>query len=1031
MSTSLTIPKDPVYPPSMDWQFLRREGIRQIEKLGSDIWTDYNLHDPGITILEILSYAITDLGYRCNMPPADLFSGGKGTSFFTASRVLACGPVTALDLRKLLVDIPGIKNAWVEQMEDGEVTFWFGNMFSNTRFFREVENYLQILDLTPDELNLDFAVPDSALIAAIYKCQSDKDKDKARDDFRQDMITRINAANLSDNFRKIFILYMADRSLSECLYYILEDLGDDDELTELQRTDYELIVEELRLLHNMLQVDDFNYNWDKKLDIIRPGSTLLGLVKLYPEIANFLCEQPLLALLMAGSLRITAMPGDNVIPGWYNIFVPQGIYTVTLMLEPDADEESVVAEARSLLQKVRNLDEDYDPHIRVVESIAMGVDLCLEIDPAADALEVMCKVHQVIEHYLRPPIVFYSLEEMLNRYGEFLIDAEVLQSLRDARLPEEVVVVVEMLEDKHFVGSQDFRTALANLLPAEVMEDYYDDIFINVKKIYDADQVYKGPILKNGFVIEEELVTAQPRQTVYRSDIYQAITGVEGVIDIERLEIYRCDKPDLRTGNWCLQFECRCLPQLSWDCSYFSIVSNGIELPVNEQKIIEYIEAHPEPVSKLNREGLSDLPVPIGKPLHGLSSFTSIQMDFPRTYKIGVTGISKKESVLRQAQVKQLQGYLFFYDQLLANYLSHLSSVKDILSVTPGASKKFQPLYDIPGVRDLLLDFDPAASWADFTADENNAYVTVLKRLADGNDTRAKLYREKVLDHLLARFGEQFTDFALQLYKIEKPLNSASAWEPEEKLDDIIADKERFLQHVAELGYFRASAFNYYSTPETPSGYWNTGNVEGVKKRVCAILGMKDATRHTITCPPLFTVEVAAVRSTGGAAGKEKYEYYVRSDDKKTRLLVSTARFSSQEAAIAASREFLNMSVDKSSYGIVNGNRIAFWAGIDPTDRTNDNALLVEPVENADQVEKRLKHIQDLSAGNCEDDGFHIIEHILLRPRNDSFAAILEPMLACLREPEMLDPYSFWMTIVVPGWTGRFSDPKRLEVFMQ
>jgi len=123
MSTSLSIPKDPVYDPSMNWQLLRREGIRHIEKLGSAIWTDYNLHDPGVTILEILCYAITDLGYRSHMEPADLFSESNGNSFYAATQILPCGPVTALDLRKLLIDIPGVHNAWVEQLDDPEVRF--------------------------------------------------------------------------------------------------------------------------------------------------------------------------------------------------------------------------------------------------------------------------------------------------------------------------------------------------------------------------------------------------------------------------------------------------------------------------------------------------------------------------------------------------------------------------------------------------------------------------------------------------------------------------------------------------------------------------------------------------------------------------------------------------------------------------------------------------------------------------------------------------------------------------------------------
>ena len=56
----------------LDFQFLKDEGIKVIQRIGNKIWTDYNAHDPGVTILEILAYAITDLGYRLSLPIEDL-----------------------------------------------------------------------------------------------------------------------------------------------------------------------------------------------------------------------------------------------------------------------------------------------------------------------------------------------------------------------------------------------------------------------------------------------------------------------------------------------------------------------------------------------------------------------------------------------------------------------------------------------------------------------------------------------------------------------------------------------------------------------------------------------------------------------------------------------------------------------------------------------------------------------------------------------------------------------------------------------
>jgi len=137
MPKILTISKDNTnFPEYLDWELLRNAGIEHIKKLGSDLWTDYNLHDPGITILEVLCYALTDLGYRTsfdikdilarssddkNKAPKTIFDKPQDDNFFTAAEILSCNPVTPDDFRKLLIDIPGVRNAWFELAENAEI----------------------------------------------------------------------------------------------------------------------------------------------------------------------------------------------------------------------------------------------------------------------------------------------------------------------------------------------------------------------------------------------------------------------------------------------------------------------------------------------------------------------------------------------------------------------------------------------------------------------------------------------------------------------------------------------------------------------------------------------------------------------------------------------------------------------------------------------------------------------------------------------------------------------------------------------
>src|SRR5262245_61983059 len=112
--------------PAVDFSLLRAEGITLIQRLASETWTDHNTHDPGITILEQLCYALTDLGYRAQYELPDLLAGeGRDpyASLYTPAQVLATNAVTITDLRKLIIDVPGVKNVWIDLVDEPSATY--------------------------------------------------------------------------------------------------------------------------------------------------------------------------------------------------------------------------------------------------------------------------------------------------------------------------------------------------------------------------------------------------------------------------------------------------------------------------------------------------------------------------------------------------------------------------------------------------------------------------------------------------------------------------------------------------------------------------------------------------------------------------------------------------------------------------------------------------------------------------------------------------------------------------------------------
>ena len=108
---------------TLNYQQLLEEGIEALQTLAGDNWTDFNDHDPGVTILQQLCYALTDLGYRTEHPIEDILEPvlrdrSKKQAFFTGNEILACDPVTLNDYRKLLLnEITELRNVWIESVK--------------------------------------------------------------------------------------------------------------------------------------------------------------------------------------------------------------------------------------------------------------------------------------------------------------------------------------------------------------------------------------------------------------------------------------------------------------------------------------------------------------------------------------------------------------------------------------------------------------------------------------------------------------------------------------------------------------------------------------------------------------------------------------------------------------------------------------------------------------------------------------------------------------------------------------------------
>src|SRR5690606_13017535 len=113
--------------------------------------------------------------------------------------------------------------------------------------------------------------------------------------------------------------------------------------------------------------------------------------------------------------------------------------------------------------------------------------------------------------------------------------------------------------------------------------------------------------------------------------------------------------------------------------------------------------------------------------------------------------------------------------------------------------------------------------------------------------------RNRLLDHLLARFAEQFSDYVMLMLQSDgDSLKSGEA---------LIQDKIDFLRQQPQLSRERNRAFNYRSQEGAPP--WDSDNVSGLEKRAARLAGIDDYSRRALSCALLLDSLFNTVESEG------------------------------------------------------------------------------------------------------------------------------------------------------------------------
>lgn len=103
--------------PEQDFKFLKQTGLDFVSLHGGQEWSNLNVSDPGITILDQVCFALSELGYCTNFSLPDILTGidekiKTNNQFYWPEQILTTAPVTARDYINYITDeVEAVMNA--------------------------------------------------------------------------------------------------------------------------------------------------------------------------------------------------------------------------------------------------------------------------------------------------------------------------------------------------------------------------------------------------------------------------------------------------------------------------------------------------------------------------------------------------------------------------------------------------------------------------------------------------------------------------------------------------------------------------------------------------------------------------------------------------------------------------------------------------------------------------------------------------------------------------------------------------------
>lgn len=1131
MTKSLTIPKKKPSNPALNFELLREEGIKHIAELAGKYWTDYNTHDPGITILEVLCYALTDLGYRSNMDIKNLLALPTDLGYevrdavFGAAEVFSCHPVTLNDYRKLTIDQDGVRNAWffkdtpfspvlyflprkddVKLLKYGEIVpntpggwieeslemgiihiqriititggnpedpddnyfvdLWYPFMPYDDAMETVLEQY-RAGDFDWDDLDLKVNVSQGQA-SSIASIPTDEGPLSPLWDFNC-QISRVPGFATNHQFTVKVVCSLRDKhgavvsypALRQQVRALLADYGSDSVGKEAIDKYLESVVLTDGFLSAILELEGEN---DPTIfDTINASLPVAGVTRVFQDPLDDINLN-----IIGVELNVSGFTFGNWeftisinVPEWevasqewldnhstisqlklvenevkYNS-EPKG-FTVTCHFERNGTTD-VFPAFKLFIRLIENIDIRYSTDALVLKTAMRDMLFGSSLTPVNQA---MIEAH--LAKMRKAKEIIRGVKGQLHRNRNLCQDFKKVSKLKH----QEVVVCADLIvkdtADSDLVVSRVYEVIDRFVSP----QPTFQSLNQLLDKQTPIETIYDGPLLVNGFLTEDTLSKSEGQDTLYASDLVNAILseGIPELLAIKglRFDLYlQNERQYVRKPKECLHLLDlkKYRPRLGIDKSILhplyesSIITYGdkgsISLDFDFPVVRNALATYRESLSK-GAALETILKKPKGKHLP-FDSYTSIQHHFPATYRLGKNKVESSASKLRKAQSRQLQGYLLVFEQILANYLSQLSDLPNLFSLEHISSTMgSNPLYQVPDADHLLAHFTTHSTnsflfddmvkldaelgavleqrWTTFKDQKNNDYIKLLRSLE--SHPKFADQRNNFLNHLLARFGEAFTDYAMMGFAFDSKTNPSN--------QPILNTKISALRDIPLISGQRFRAFSYGSFSNSDEAFnQSTENVAGFERRLYSLLGIhakhfRNLTDYINTCGTTQEVSLGqwtwSIDLVSGFSLNDGLFYASRADAE-----------SILEQVLASAGNELRYVLLKRNNGML------YFELVDssPTPivlyTSHDFAFETKRAEFIAQIFERI-----------ETSGFYVLEHHLLRPQRIEFPAstglspaqnnfFIRPVWRNGKVEEAdYNPYSFRITVVVPAYLPQY-----------